>query len=835
LEGKLELNSNNELFQLYKDFFIFQGRNPDEADSFASKMATLFSTVGSHNIVTLSMNLDDGIGDYVSQVYFIEKFKKLTHHLPNVNLKNISFVSDQKLQTARFVRENKISEESVYILKQNNNDESMSSYANIIGIPTSETQQNNLANIIYNADFLFNIALGLGVDQNSKLIPGLGYSFCPCYFEIDVQNLKKNLFIESWKQYSFENLFASIKISQSDPSYEGPVFSETPMGLSSNQKGIRFIDNISFAAKEDKSDLIDSFSSKILNDLSSLKENQTLADYALNNSFAVGYLQDISATALFVILACELSPKKGDMNILINLSYFNSIKGEQSFIENIVALGFTQIQLSGSNDTIQLANCENKKRRILRLFDFKGISDMDKGCFYGLAEMIAASGDTSFSELISAGLTHLIDSTALPFIQPYLTGASPTVSIINELPYELVLISDLPNPKKINVEYCDTFLICEFWDGKLEAIQYKELNKNFPANESKLLEFKRDAINSLLEALIKKDRKYQTLELIDIGFSNTYMEFGKIFIEARNEGLRYKVYAPDYSSIDDTIPWSDLPEDFPKSNSKIIESKNKYLAILLKITSNRGHTKEREFFEETTRERFSELKEYLQFLDSHMAKRGQNLVINKFNQKEMVKFKENRQEIVHSWNEFCLFLNKKRNEKNHFNELFVRYTFHHLLKNDCIDECIELARLLKFNAFKSESILHLALKLNKKEAIQKIIDTNLSDINQAHSFNNYSPLALAVHYNVPEIVQLLIQNGVDQAWVDTNDLTALELAKKRGYLKISAFLEGDLPKEKSEKSESLIELGFFHPESNHLDKVNAAEQCILRAGQASPK
>jgi hypothetical protein len=74
----------NELFDLYKDFFIFQGGTANKADVFARRMAELFSTIGYHNLVTFSMNLDDGIGDYVSQVYFIEKFNKLFKNLTNV-------------------------------------------------------------------------------------------------------------------------------------------------------------------------------------------------------------------------------------------------------------------------------------------------------------------------------------------------------------------------------------------------------------------------------------------------------------------------------------------------------------------------------------------------------------------------------------------------------------------------------------------------------------------------------------------------------------------------------------------------------------------------------
>jgi ankyrin repeat protein len=98
-----------------------------------------------------------------------------------------------------------------------------------------------------------------------------------------------------------------------------------------------------------------------------------------------------------------------------------------------------------------------------------------------------------------------------------------------------------------------------------------------------------------------------------------------------------------------------------------------------------------------------------------------------------------------------------------------------------------MAKLLKADTLKNESLLHLAIKLNKTAAVQKIIEAKLCDINQPYPFNNYTPLHLAVHNNNADLVRVLLENGADTTCVDSNNLTALALAKKKNLTLIDAF------------------------------------------------
>lgn len=65
----------------------------------------------------------------------------------------------------------------------------------------------------------------------------------------------------------------------------------------------------------------------------------------------------------------------------------------------------------------------------------------------------------------------------------------------------------------------------------------------------------------------------------------------KIYLEVTTEGLRYEVKGLDQKIINQTIPWDKLPLNFPRNLPQIMESKDKYLSIILNYTSKAGHTR----------------------------------------------------------------------------------------------------------------------------------------------------------------------------------------------------------------------------------------------------
>lgn len=790
-------NSTDKLYKLYHDFFIFQGGNSQLADKFASQMHQLFLTVGVHEITTIGMNYRDGIGDYVSQIYFIEKLTELCKFAPNVSMKHISLVSNQQLEIAKRVRSNKISENDV--LEFNNPDFLQLNHdkTNLIGIPTSD-QKLLVDKILDKSDFIFNLAIPLIV-SNRTISLSEGSQYAPCSFGIHYESLQKNPMITSWCEYNFEGN------KSTDRYYDGPMFSQFGMGLEANKKGIRFIDDIAVAMKKDKETLLNSLSKE---KFKIPYNDKNIAQYIQDNSFATGYLQRKGASKGFVIMACQTSPKAGDMNMLVDISHFESILLDTAFIQAIIAAGFTHIVLPEGE--FPLSNSEQKKPRSLRLFNFKGISNKDKMAFYVLSEMIAESGDTSLSELITAGLGN---EALLPFFQPYLTGENPVIAMLEELPPKFEAMDETSlEPTTIYIEKtsdnrCFFYeIVSQNGDSLCEGVL--KSSRDFPEDVARSSQSKDLLPPAILEIIQKKHAN------LNLDFNTPVRKMGeqktpeslKMYIACIGNDLRYQIYDLRGHLKKGEVSRTELPIDFPKSTAEIIKSKDKYFPVLLDLLIKKGIIKEVDLVVNNpgVSTTYDELTDYL--LSSrekivtnqsfgNISLEGCDVEVN-FSAKDIEIIKNNRKSICEQWRNFCNFLHKDRNEKNHFDALFVTYTFNHLLKNDCVDQCIEMVKLLNVGFLNMESLLHLAIKSGKFEAVKKIIEAKICDIDQPHSFNNYTPLHMAVHMNDSRVVKLLLENGANITCIDSNNLTAFNLAKTKKYQEVikefDAFNNPDL-------------------------------------------
>lgn len=619
------IEKNDILYRLFYDFYLSRETSLANADVFARKM-THFLNMGSHELTTLCMNLNDGIGDFASQLYFIKKLDALFAGKKNVNVQHISLVGEKKLELAeKILTENdRSSTRKIPIFKMFRN--------HYVGNPNN-AEQKELHKRIYDSDFIFNFALPL-CPHKKMLELAHGVSYKPCFFSFDSSLLKVGSHLVSWTQYEFnppekiqdwkiDNLINRDKIYQ----YSGSAFVENEMGMLPHQAGIRFFDDITDHALSAREVLLNAFSTNI--------KGKLLFSQLVNDAFAAGYLQDKNTIREFVILTCMTTPGHENINILVN---------EELFIDSLGGNGLRDLhfRLRNSNfcsieffysdrEPIQIESATGNK--VIRIFDFKKVSEQLKSIFFGLSEAAAASGDSSLSELISIGLAK---NPALPLIQPYLTHGNPYQSIIAVL-------------KEMEVE------------------------------ETKLFQYMRIMEETLVNP---------------------------------------------YTST-------------PKENIHI---------------------------------RVSTLKS----------------------------IKKDRQEIINEWHAFCTYIYKNRQETKHFQEVIVTYVFHHLLKNNQIDECINLAALFGNKAFLQESILHLAIKLNNAVAVKKILDSNLGDINQKHSFHSYTPLHLAIHYDNKEIVKLLFQYGADDTLTDICELTPLQVAQQKNNRNMEVLLqEQHVLKEKS--------------------------------------
>lgn len=426
------------LYKMFNDFCLSRMQDESKANQVAKILGEAFAS-SRHSIITIAKNLDDGIGDYVSQVYFIEKLNTLFATYPNVNLKNISYISDKKQGIAKIIREGKIEENTVFVMGAN--EKYSSDKTNILGIPNNKDEEALVSQVIGQADFVFNLAIGL-VENEKEL--GIRNTTSSIYDPSRNLKLfpKGNAFIESWTQYSFQSKANSrlndrFENNYISSVYNGPIFTEHAMGFHENQMGIRFIQSILDKIEKDRSTLLSLLSFSLSNVIPLENTNNE------KQSFALGYLQSLHATHGFVLMATQTSPGQGDMNIVVNMDHFKDAETKSFdlisnklnlFAEKLTKCGITNLEFIENGIVVKTAQLtkEPENQRTLRLIDFKGISNSDKEVLYGLAEMIGCSGDTSISEMMTSGLKK--NKTALPFAQRYITSNSSCIlSILEEV------------------------------------------------------------------------------------------------------------------------------------------------------------------------------------------------------------------------------------------------------------------------------------------------------------------------------------------------------------------------------------------------------------------
>ncbi len=365
------------------------------------------------NIITVSENYADGIGDYISQLYFIKKLNTLFTNYENVFLKHFSFITSDKIKLAFTLKSEMYPQESVYILDDfscsieviSKNIESHSSI--IIDIDKLRASKKSLTSYPYlksifsNCNFLFNIAICLEeIAWMKELLP----------------LINNTAIINSWMEYGFHDneQIRSLKI-----------ISEKSMGIREQDMGIRIDENIKQASNLDnnaKSNMLSALDNKILFNLISQDVNFVdYTNYLNTNSFVFGYIQDQNAARTFVRLAVHCNKKHGNLIAIVNTKFFIPNELDKDFIQHIKSSGFTdiKIEIDGKVEIIFLSEHDHEdNKKSLILINFAGTTAKDKICYLALAAMIAGSGDTSISEMITAAIGRSDNDLApIPFIQ----------------------------------------------------------------------------------------------------------------------------------------------------------------------------------------------------------------------------------------------------------------------------------------------------------------------------------------------------------------------------------------------------------------------------------
>lgn len=246
------------------------------------------------------------------------------------------------------------------------------------------------------------------------------------------------------------------------------LYNETLTGLHSPSKGIKInetIRRLSCAEEKERTSILDSLENKGL--LKQLLHGQTSADYLQTHSIACGYMQNPEDTERFIATAITNTPKK-----CIDIFIDPKLISDNTLLQ-LKTVGISSVEIVDNKGNVLKAAEAKDAKKTVRLIHFPGTSEPDKEKWISLSDSVAASGDTSFSEMIS--------SRKLPYFSKQYKDAILD-GMLNELkqkepkPEELIKYFELQKSKKtyrnyyISLVSLDQIKILEQWQAYCDEI-----------------------------------------------------------------------------------------------------------------------------------------------------------------------------------------------------------------------------------------------------------------------------------------------------------------------------------------------------------------------------
>lgn len=368
-----------------------------------------------------------GIGDVVHNRDFFTHFSQISG-LEHINVKSICIVSYDKQEKALLMLQDTVAEEDIYKFDDHNREwksfnleqAQKSKYiiwkgfmltANSVdkGSLAGAKNKDKLIKFLQQYDCIANIS------RSSLTEPDLKFMF---------EAVKKSSYKQSMAEYGHYPTFLF------DKTKENYVFDSQSMGLDSStqQIGIKFSQRIKTFSERTRSDsdkahfLLKENPNFIHFLLGDIKDEEMKAKAAESffkeNSIAFGYMQDQAYLDSGTIREQDyferfLLSAVGQLQ-KPNLVFFtNSTLKSKRMYELLIKAGVGTIKIAGTPpETIVLSEAPPHQKQIT-IINYTGMSDSDKDKLIALSDVIGASGDTSYSEVFSAGISKGI----LPFFQ----------------------------------------------------------------------------------------------------------------------------------------------------------------------------------------------------------------------------------------------------------------------------------------------------------------------------------------------------------------------------------------------------------------------------------
>lgn len=399
--NKLKMEQNEILTLKMREYYkrsINSVKDPDKFSEFIiQKLNNLKSPL---RILTNSVNIADGIGDYNNQLDFNIWLEELFSGFDNIILSSITFfeaprnnelpketlaakITPERLHSKLLLIESGSQFKAISFDSQKMFYVPQTVYKNII-------KPSELPSNLEKIDFFLNMATPIFSNRPSYQL---------------YEQLSRGCLIQSRTEYG---IYHSASLSSDDK-----ICREIPMGVRSYETGIKFYPSLQKSCKENntlekKIELFDGVENKAIQKAIGGMDK---SEFIRSHGFAFGYLQSKSYSIEFVLMMSAIFRNDNKEGIfIINLDHFNEVVKENFFQVLLKSHGISQIKMIDSQANVEsiLLDEENKGKR-LTLINFRGMSNEDKNKMITLSYAVGGSGNTSFSEMIS--------SEKLPFIQ----------------------------------------------------------------------------------------------------------------------------------------------------------------------------------------------------------------------------------------------------------------------------------------------------------------------------------------------------------------------------------------------------------------------------------
>lgn len=382
-----------------------------QAKEFAAYIGSVFESVNNYfakdkiNVLTVAHNASDGYGDFINQVDFgswlIEAFEKYI----SFKVYGISILEAKKFDLSiklmpPNVRANgvlKITTDADYP-----HTNPLEGPQNVLcGFEVTRGDQyfvslddEYIKELLSQADFVVNVARYFWVEETT-----IGKF---------LQEFDPRAYVISRGEYG--PLGAKDK-----DKYGKKIYYENCMGVLKEQAGIKVYPELmelclKTDSEEKKYELLRSFENQAL--VNALLQEAKSDSYFQTHGFAFGYIQDQFYSILFTrLMIAKMNAKTAGVTIIAELSHFKDIETNAAFMAQLRENQFGKIVFinkNGEKKEIEVSNATGHKE--LTLVDFRGTSQSDKNKMIALSDMVAGSGNSSFSEMTS--------SMRFPFIQP---------------------------------------------------------------------------------------------------------------------------------------------------------------------------------------------------------------------------------------------------------------------------------------------------------------------------------------------------------------------------------------------------------------------------------